>query len=133
LLGEPGIGKTSTLARVCMNEFGDDGYMFLEMSKESGDDTWEGLVSESVPDWKTYAEICTDIITNKATDYPNLKVLVIDTIDQWFDIAAKRAIEIWNHDNLGTKDFKPAKSLNGAWGGFGKGDDYTVSMMLDTM
>ena len=133
LLGEPGIGKTSLLAKTCINEFGEDGYMFLEMSKESGDDTWEGLVSEPVPTWKKYIEVCEDIIKNKDTDYPDLKVIVIDTIDQWFDIAAKRAIEIWNSDNLGTKDFKPAKSLNAAWGGFGKGDDYTVGMMLDSM
>jgi hypothetical protein len=34
---------------------------------------------------------------------------------------------------MGSKDFKPAKSLNGAWGGFGKGDDYTTGMMLDSM
>lgn len=34
---------------------------------------------------------------------------------------------------MGSKDFKPAKSLNAAWGGFGKGDDYTTGMMLDSM
>lgn len=39
VLGEPGIGKTSLLAKTCVNEFGENGYMFLEMSKELGDDT----------------------------------------------------------------------------------------------
>lgn len=133
LLGEPGIGKTSTMAKVCIDEFGEDGYIFLEMSKESGDDTWEGLVSEPVPTWSKYVEVYKDIVNNKETDYPDLKVIVIDTIDQWFELAAKRAIQEYNDHNRGEKDFKPAKSLNAAWGGFGKGEDYATALMLDSM
>ena len=36
LLGEAGIGKTSTIAEACEKEFGAEGYMILDMGKEQG-------------------------------------------------------------------------------------------------
>jgi GTPase SAR1 family protein len=131
LIGEAGIGKTTIFKNILQKHLGDDGYMFLEMGKEHGDEAIEGIVSESVEDWNKLIAVVGDIIKNKETDYKNLKVIVFDTLDQFFDVTAKNSIKVWNSDNIGTKDFKPAKTLNQSWGGFQKGNEYTTNTMLD--
>lgn len=131
LLGEAGIGKTSTIAEACEKEFGADGYMILDMGKEQGMEALEGYTYETCEDWKKFDEVTKDIIKNKTTDYPDLKVLVIDTLDQFVEIMTPYVINLWNKENLGKKNFEPAKTMNAAWSGFGKADDKLVELALN--
>ena len=50
-------------------------------------------------------EISNDIIKNKDADYPNLKVVIIDTLDQLIDCTEKQAIDDWNRENISNKRF----------------------------
>lgn len=131
LLGEAGIGKTSTIAEACEKEFGANGYMILDMGKEQGMEALEGYTYETCEDWKKFDEVTKDIIKNKITDYPDLKVLVIDTLDQFVEIMTPYVINLWNKENLGKKNFEPAKTMNAAWSGFGKADDKLVELALN--
>lgn len=131
LLGEAGIGKTSTIAEACEKEFGADGYIILDMGKEQGMEALEGYTYETCEDWKKFDEVTKDIIKNKTTDYPDLKVLVIDTLDQFVEIMTPYVINLWNKENLGKKNFEPAKTMNAAWSGFGKADDKLVELALN--
>lgn len=133
LLGESGIGKTTIMKEICEREFREDGYVIFNTGREQGIDAIEGAVYADIPDWKTFEETVDDIIKNKQTEYKNLKVVVIDTLDQLIDIAAPETIMRWNRQNIGIskKDFIPAKTLNGSWGGFGKGEDANCQMILD--
>jgi len=131
LLGQPGIGKTTVLARACEKEFGEDGYLLLNMGKEDGVSAIDGVVYEDVEDWKKFDAVVKDIVKNKNTDYSNLKVIVLDTLDQTLAIAEPECIKRFNTENIGKKDFVPAKTLNGTWGGFGAGMDYVINMILD--
>lgn len=131
LLGESGIGKTTTMARLCEQEFGPDGYIILDMGKEDGLSGLDGYTYETCENWKKFDEVTNDIIKNKNTDYPNLKVVLCDTADQLCEIATPYVIDLWNRENLGKKGFEPAKTLNAAYGGFGKGDDKLVEIILD--
>ena len=131
LLGEAGIGKTSTIAEACEKEFGADGYMILDMGKEQGMEALEGYTYETCEDWKKFDEVTKDIIKNKITDYPDLKVLVIDTLDQFVEIMTPYVINLWNKENLGKKNFESAKTMNAAWSGFGKADDKLVELALN--
>lgn len=131
LLGEAGIGKTSTIAEACEKEFGADGYMILDMGKEQGMEALEGYTYETCEDWKKFDEVTKDIIKNKTTDYPDLKVLVIDTLDQFVEIMTPYVINLWNKENLGKKNFEPAKTMNAAWSGFSKADDKLVELALN--
>lgn len=134
LLGQPGIGKSTTISEACAKEFGDDGYLLLNMGKEDGVSAIDGVVYEDVEDWKKFEAIVKDIVKNKSTYYPNLKVVILDTLDQTISsVAEPEAIRRWNTENLGKKDFVPAKTLNGSWGGFGAGMDYVINMILDKM
>lgn len=132
LLGESGVGKSTITKQICEKLVGDEGYISLDIGREDGHKAISGIVTESVPDWATFAEIVDDIVENKDTDYPDLKVVVIDTYDQLCEIAEKESIRLYNKKIMGT-DKPKADTINSAWGGFGKGLDKTIDLMLDKL
>ena len=132
LLGEAGIGKSTIIKQVCEKLVGEEGYISLDIGREDGHKAISGIITESVPDWETFAEIVDDIVENKDTDYPKLQVVVIDTYDQLCDLAEKEAIRLYNKKLTGT-DKPKADTINSAWVGFGKGLDKTIEIMLDKL
>ena len=144
LLGESKIGKTTIIKEVCEKLAGDDGYMFLECGQERGADAIEGINHINCPNWNMeydeltnsvgFAVVCEDIIENKTSEYPDLKVIVWDTYDQLIIIAEQEAIRLWNKDcrESGHPE-KVAKSINAAWGCFGKGEKKAMELMFDMM
>ena len=131
ICGESGIGKTTVLSELCEKEFGDDGYLLLNTGDEEGVSAIDGVTYEDVPTYKKFDDVVKDIIKNKKTDYANLKVVILDTLDQLIEITEKTAIDNWNRENMGNKNFKPAKTLNSVEGGFGAGYDVVFNMIYD--
>lgn len=131
VLGESGIGKTTLMAEVCEKEFGYDGYMIFNAGKEQGIDCIDDAHYEDIENWKKFDAVVKDIVKNKRTDYPDLKVVVFDTLDQIIEITEPEAIRLWNVENVGKKDFSPAKTINQSWGGFGKGEDKVIEIILN--
>lgn len=131
ICGESGIGKTTVISEVCEKEFGEDGYLLLNTGDEEGVSAIDDVTYEDVPNFKKFVEICNDIIKNKKTEYPNLKVMIIDTLDQLIDLTQNKAIENWNRENMKNKNFKKAKTLNSVEGGFGAGYDVVFNMIYD--
>lgn len=131
ICGESGVGKTTVISELCEKEFGEDGYLLLNTGDEEGVSAIDGVTFEDVPTYKKFVEICNDIIKNKATDYPNLKVVIVDTLDQLIECTETQAIDNWNRDNISTKNFKAAKTLNSVEGGFGAGYDVVFNMIYD--
>lgn len=131
LIGESGVGKTTTISAVCEKIVGADGYILLDIGKEWGVNAISGVTYEEVPDYKTWNEITKDIIKNKTTDYPNLKILVADTLDQLFEITEPEVLRQYSIENTGKKDFTAPKTINGAYGGFGRGEDQCIKLILD--
>lgn len=121
ILGESGVGKTTLMYETCEKLVGEDGYLLLNMGKEDGVSCIDGVVYENVESWKKFDEVTKDIIKNKKTDYPDLKIIVIDTIDQLFDMAEPEIVRRYNQEKMGEKGFKPVKTINAAYGGFGAG------------
>ena len=80
-----------------------------------------------MPDWECFEDICDDIIENKTTEYPNLKVIVIDTYDQLILLAEQESIRL---SNIEYPD-KRTKNINAAWGGFGKGEKKAMELMFN--
>lgn len=129
LLGLPKIGKTTIMKEVAEELVGEDGYMFLEMYRENGAKYIEDIVYEDVPDWETFEEIIDDIVDNKTTDYPDLKVVFIDTIDNALQLAEQESIRLWNKDN----PTKRTTAINSAWGGFMKGQDKAMDLFQEQL
>lgn len=158
LLGEGGIGKTTTIKEFCEILAGEDGYMFFEFGDERGADAIEGINFVNIPMWNEdstglfgkalekerermeeaneafFDEVYTDIIENKTTDYPNLKAVVYDTYDHLITIAEREAVRLWNKECRKTgHPEKCATTINGAWGGFGKGEKKAMELMSNVI
>lgn len=158
LLGTPKVGKTTVIKEFCENLAGEDGYLFFEFGTERGADAIEGINHVNIPMWDEestglfgeelererermeemneafFAEVIEDIIENKTTEYPDLKVVVWDTYDHLITIAEEEAVRLWNKECR--KNGHPEKvtnSINGAWGGFGKGEKKAMELMTDVM
>ena len=126
VMAPSGFGKTTLMYKTCEHEFGDDGYIILDMSMENGTGALEGATSETVPTWKKMKEIVDDIVKNKDTDYKNLKVVVIDTLDSCFEAAEDYCVTVWNRDNATKQGFVAATSINSVEGGYGRGLDKVI-------
>lgn len=129
LLGESGIGKSTIMKEICEKLAGPDGYIALDIGKEDGHEAINGIITEKVEDWHKFVEVTDDIIENKTTDYPNLKVVIIDTYDELCKLAEKEAIRLYN---IKSQD-KKVDTINAAWGGYGKGLDKAIDLMLDRL
>ena len=137
LLGESKVGKTTLIKEVCEKLAGENGYLFLECGQERGADAIENISYINCPEWQMdydeysnsagFEDVCDDIIENKTSDYPNLKVVIIDTYDQLITMAEKESIRLWNREN----PEKRASSINSAWNGFGKGEKKAIEIMFD--
>lgn len=138
LIGESGIGKTTVIKEYC-EKLAPESYMFLEIGKEDGGDAINGLMYLNCPEWdmdyeedtnsigfNTFVE---DVLENRATDWKDLKVVVIDTMDELFAIAEPEVIAMHNREN----PTKRTKSLKAAFGGFQAGEDKTVEIVLDRL
>ena len=129
IIGESGIGKSTLIKEVCELIVGENGYIAFDIGKENGHSTISGMKSEPCEDWEKFDDVTTDIIENKSTDYPDLKVVVIDTVDQLFDIVEPEVIRLHNNEH---RD-KRITTINSAFGGYGKGLDKAIELTLDKL
>ena len=130
LLGEAGAGKTSMMAEVMRKFCKEDEYLMLQVGKEEGCKAINGLMWEQINTWKEFVAFVDEVVKNRE-DWGTLKCVTIDTIDQLIDICTPHVIKLWNSSQMGKKDFTPAQTLNQAWGGFGKADEYMMGLILD--
>ena len=121
VMAPSGFGKTTLMYQVCEKEFGPDGYIILDMAQEDGVAALQGAVAEKVTTWKKMKEVVDDIVKNKETDYPDLKVVILDTLDAAFEAAEQYAVDTFNRENMGKQGFTKASSINSVEGGFGRG------------
>ncbi len=131
LLGESGIGKSTTLFHMAETLFGDEGYILLDMGSEYGSEYIEGVVSEQVETFKKFIAIVDDICKNKEKDYPKLKVILADTLDALFEIGEPYLVKLYNQEHMGEKNFVPAKTINATEGGFMKGQDRLIDLVVE--
>lgn len=126
IMAPSGWGKTTLMYKTCEKLFGSDGYIVADMGDEDGTAAIDDIAAEQIPTWKRFKEMVDDIVKNKDTDYMDLKIVILDTLDATFEKAEEYTVKSWNQENMGQQGFKPASSINSVEGGFGKGLDRTI-------
>lgn len=126
IMAPSGWGKTTLMYETCEKLFGSEGYIIADMGDEDGTAAIDDIAAEVIPTWKRFKEMVDDIVKNKDTDYADLKVIILDTLDATFEKAEEYTVKAWNQENMGQQGFKPASSINSVEGGFGKGLERTI-------
>ena len=129
ILGESKIGKTTIAKEMCEKLVGDNGYIHFDIGREEGSSAIEGLMSETIEDWAKLSEVVDDIVENKESDYKDLKTVIFDTLDELIILAENESVRQYNKAH----PEKKTDSINGAWGGFGKGQDCAADLILDAI
>ncbi len=139
LIGEGGVGKTTTIYEMCEKHLPEGGYIFVECGKEEGADALSNINYINCPDWNSEYDdfnnsvgfnlLIEDIIENKQTDYPNLEVVVIDTFDQLREIVEPEVIRLHNKQHPDKK----VSSVKATFGGYMAGDDMCDDIILDKL
>jgi len=129
LSGLGGIGKTTLAKEVCEKLVGENGYIHFNIGREGGVDAISNIVSEPIEDWEKLEEVVDDIVENKDSDYPDLKVVVWDSLDELIRLGEAETIRLENKKNPSEK----VDSILKCRGGFGKGQDFCINMILDCM
>lgn len=127
LVAPSGWGKSTLMYEVCEELYGGDGYICADFGLEDGYAAIHDANVEKCATWKHFKDMVDDIVKNKANDYPNLKVVVWDTLDAAFERAEEYAVSCFNKEHMGEQNFRPAVSVNSVDGGYGKGLDRTIA------
>lgn len=116
-----------------------DEAIFLETNKEGGHEAINNLPYFNCYSWNDdydddeqsvgFATLIDDIVENKQTEFPNLRVVVIDTSDGLFPLAEQEVIRMHNKENPA----KRVSSIKASWGGFGAGEDKAIEIVLDKL
>lgn len=133
IVGPSGFGKSTLMYHMCKKLFGEDGYLAIDFGLENGYGAIDGAVVETCPNWQHFNEVVEDIVENKEKDYPNLKVIICDTIDIAFECAENYCIRKYNSENLNEKDFKKATTVNQIYGGFSGGYDAVIRVFKEAI
>lgn len=138
LIGESGIGKT-TVIRDYVEKLAPGQSLFVETGHEDGGDCLNGLNVISAPTWDDeydedmntigFHTLIEDIVENKASDWSDLRVLVIDTLDELYAIVEPEVIRMHNKENPN----KRVKSIKAAFGGFQAGEDKAIELILNDL
>ena len=127
IFGQQGVGKTTLAYNVCHKLLGDN-YVIFNCGKEDGIKALPDAIYYDCPTWDEFDEIITEIVDERTSDnYKDLKVVVLDTIDEIFNMAEIEVIRL-------AKKKKPdITTINEAFGGFGAGLKKAEELVLDAL
>lgn len=126
ILGVQGVGKTTLAYEVC-SKLVPDQYVIFNCGREDGIKALNDAIYYDAPTWDDLEDAIDEIEENRTTDYKDLKVVVLDTIDEIFNMAENEIIR------RSCKDGKPCTTINAAYSGFGAGIQKTIDLVLDTL
>lgn len=135
LLGNRKIGKTTFFRDLVKEKYGDAAKgLLISCGAENGYHALDDLQVEEAKvfnqeydeetDSRGFVQIVDDVVENNK-EY-GIKLVAIDTLDCLYDIAAQEAIRLSRKETG-----KPCKSINDAFGGYGRGLDRVIALIQE--
>lgn len=127
--GVGGIGKSTTVSEVAVKKYGVKGYLLLTVGQEPVPEHIGNIYNERVVDWDDLEDAIDSICEYKDEDYPDLRIVGIDSVDEVFRLAEKKVIELHN------RKFpeKRTDTIKSAFGGFQAGENKVVDIVVSTL
>lgn len=130
LNGIAGIGKTTLAYEVGKKLYGEDGVLILTVGQEPEPDHLGGVLADKAKDWLEFDEIIGELVEYRNSDYKDLRIIALDTVDEIFRLAEEEIVSTFN----ATVDVnKRVKSIKQAFGGFQAGENKVVDLVVDTV
>ena len=129
--GVAGVGKTTTVTEIGQKEYGVDGFLLLTIGQEPEPDHIGNVWNERATDWDDLEEIIETICEFKNEDYPKLRMVGIDSVDEVFRLAEQKVIELHNKKvtNLADK----ITTIKSAFGGYQAGESKVTDLVATTL
>lgn len=137
IMGEEKIGKTTLFYELVKLVTGStDGGVLISCSDEDGYNHLEDLQYEEALTWskkptkeddsRGLTQVVDDLIDNRNTDWKDVKLVALDTLDGLIEIGTKQVFL----EHLKDKGER-CKSLNDALGGYQKGKERLIALVLE--
>lgn len=127
--GVGGIGKTTTVSEIAKKKYGTEGYILITVGQEPQPEHIGGIYNERAVDWDDLEEIIETICDYRDEDYPELRIVGIDSVDEVFRLAERKVIELHNRKYPDKK----TDTIKSAFGGYQAGEDKVVDMVVSTL
>lgn len=129
--GVAGIGKTTTVCEIGQKEFGIDGFLLLTIGQEPEPEHLGNLWNERVEDWDDLDDVIDTLCKYKNEDYPNLKMIGIDSVDEIFRLAEAKVTEL--HNKKVTNPTDKVDTIKKCFGGFQAGENKAIDLVTSTV
>jgi len=127
--GVGGIGKTTLAYELGKITTGSNkGTFVLTIGEENIPDHIDGLYGDVVSSFPALMKYVQELSRNRNTECSETKFICIDSLDELFRIAENYVVTEYNSTPKG-KD-NPAKSISAAYGGFQKGENRVVDLVI---
>lgn len=133
LMGEPKVGKTYTMYELAKLEYSLDEMLLISCGSEQGYKSLADIQYEEVLKFskkedsngdRGFVQVVDDLVKNHKE--LGIKMVVIDTLDTLFDIATEHVME-----ESRKQTGKPSKSLNDCFGGYMRGRDRLLELVMN--
>lgn len=133
LMGEPKVGKTYTMYELAKLEYSLDEMLLISCGSEQGYKSLADIQYEEVLKFskkedsngdRGFVQVVDDLVKNHKE--LGIKMVVIDTLDTLFDIATEHVME-----ESRRQTGKLAKSLNDCFGGYMRGRDRLLELVMN--
>ena len=125
-LGIKKTGKSTLFRDLVYKHYNGDMSKGISFAFEPGENALDGLYAPEVEDWNDWEEWVTDLVDNKKD--LTFKLVAIDTIDEFVAMAKDKTLK-----DSKRNDGKIVKSINEAFGGYGRGKEYCINLMKDSI
>lgn len=129
--GTAGIGKTTSVCEIGQKEFGVDGFLLLTIGREPEPEHIGNLWNEVAKDWDDLEEIIDTLCEYKNEDYPNLKMIGYDSVDEVFRLAEEKVVQLHNKKVANPSD--RIDTIKSAFGGYQAGERKVISMVSELL